>query len=78
MRHECDNCGEAWAESDIKVRFPNIPDLTKRIEPGGTVPSGECPDCGALVYPIVLAVLPMLEQYAKDLEQFEQVDRRDK
>jgi hypothetical protein len=32
--------------------FPDIPDLLQRIGPGGTVPSGECPDCGALVYPL--------------------------
>ena len=32
--------------------FPDIPDLLSRIGPGGMVPSGECPDCGALVYPV--------------------------
>ena len=32
--------------------FPDIPDLLSRIEPGGVVPAGECPDCGALVYPL--------------------------
>ena len=30
--------------------FPDIPDLLARIEPGGTVPHGECPNCGCLVY----------------------------
>jgi hypothetical protein len=47
----CDACGESWADPELKHRFPAIPDLLERIEPGGTVPAGECPACGALVYP---------------------------
>ena len=47
----CDNC---WAlfkdEGKLATVFPDIPRLLERIEPGGTVPVGECPDCGALVY----------------------------
>ncbi|MCV7247671.1 hypothetical protein H7J07_05460 [Mycobacterium koreense] len=27
-----------------------IPDLDERLEPGGVVPAGECPSCGALAY----------------------------
>jgi len=48
----CDNCGRRF-EDDTKLRhiFPDIPDLLTRLDPGGTVPAGECPDCGALVYP---------------------------
>lgn len=46
----CDNCGKAWREDQLRRVFPDIPDLLQRIEPGGTVPAGECPDCGALVY----------------------------
>lgn len=49
----CDNC---WAlfKGDGKLArvFPDIPGLLERIEPGGIVPAGECPDCGALVYPL--------------------------
>lgn len=30
--------------------FPDIPDLLARLDPGGTVPAGECVKCGALVY----------------------------
>jgi hypothetical protein len=49
--HICDACGESWADPELKHRFPAIPDLLERVEPGGTVPAGECPACGALVYP---------------------------
>lgn len=45
---ECDNCD--WNGPDKKLITP-IPDLEQRIEPGGEVPSGECPGCGALCYP---------------------------
>ena len=44
---ECGNC--QWQGLPTVV-FPDIPDLMQRIEPGGTVPSGECPQCGALCY----------------------------
>jgi hypothetical protein len=45
--HECDNCGGTWEEDDLHP----IKDYFERVEPGGTVPSGECPECGALCYP---------------------------
>lgn len=48
---QCDNCGKSWTDYELENQFPNIPDLTERIEPGGIVPAGECPTCGALVYP---------------------------
>ena len=46
----CDNCDKEWKEEQIQNQFPDIPDLASRIEPGGVVPHGECPSCGALVY----------------------------
>jgi hypothetical protein len=42
-------------ENQLQRVFPDIPDLLVRVEPGGTVPAGECPTCGALVYPVVHA-----------------------
>ncbi len=49
---ECDNCGKRYEQIDeLRCVFPNIPGLLERIEPGGMVPTGECPWCGALVYP---------------------------
>jgi hypothetical protein len=49
--HQCGNCGTRWHGSALN----DIEDMDQRIDPGGTVPSGECPDrvdcCGALCYP---------------------------
>ena len=48
----CDNCGKRYmSESELRHRFPAIPGLPHRLDVGGTVPVGECPVCGALVYP---------------------------
>ena len=47
----CDNCDRRYRSlKPLKHAFPDIPDLLQRIEPGGQVPAGECPVCGALVY----------------------------
>lgn len=46
----CDNCNhtvDAGMEAEIKG------DIWQRIDAGGIVPSGECPECGALMYPAV-------------------------
>jgi hypothetical protein len=49
----CDNCRSLFkGAGKLATVFPDIPDLLARIGPGGTVPSGECPHCGALVYPV--------------------------
>jgi hypothetical protein len=45
----CDECGHVF-EIPEDNDFANIPDLNKRIEPGGTVPACECPKCGCLAY----------------------------
>lgn len=42
----CANCD--W-QGDVDQVKP-IQDITQRIDPGGTVPAGECPECGALCY----------------------------
>lgn len=47
MKHVCDNCGKKWDLIDIVF----VDDLQERVDPGGTMPSGECRDCGALCYP---------------------------
>lgn len=49
----CNNCGVG---SETKYLEP-IMDLELRIEAGGVVPSGECPDCGALCY-LTTSVFP--------------------
>lgn len=60
----CDNCGKRYEhEADFRYVFPDIPDLRQRLDPGGTVPAGKCPECGALVYPEVepIGVLVLLD-----------------
>jgi hypothetical protein len=46
-RYECGNCGQQWTYDQLQP----IVDLWERIEPGGEVPIGECPECGALCCP---------------------------
>lgn len=54
-RHRCDDCGETFSEEELEkakcLGLHTIAKLTERIDPGCLVPSGECPDCRALVYP---------------------------
>src|SRR5215475_4876883 len=42
---KCNNC--EW-EGIPETGLSEVPDLLERIEPGEIVPSGECPECGAL------------------------------
>lgn len=46
--HKCDNCGLISAEDQLDM----IRDYHDRVDAGGVAPSGECPDCGALCYPV--------------------------
>lgn len=46
--HACDNCNLVHKATALK----GIDSFLERLEPGGVVPSGECPDCGALCYPV--------------------------
>ena len=45
---ECQNCGMRWAEDDLRV----VRNLTMRVLPGEPMPSGECPECGALCHAV--------------------------
>ena len=42
----CDNCRLYCAVSELDL----IDDLEQRLDPGGVVPAGQCPHCGALAY----------------------------
>lgn len=46
-RHRCDNCQKVWTADELK----DFCDIMQRLDPGGTVPSGECPDCNCFCYP---------------------------
>jgi hypothetical protein len=47
-RHRCQNCQKAWDADELL----DIEDLGQRIDAGEPVPSGECPECGALCQPV--------------------------
>ncbi|HEX7246456.1 MAG TPA: hypothetical protein VF245_12925 [Solirubrobacterales bacterium] len=42
----CDNCGKVSKIEDLAE--PSR--LSERLDPGGSLPAGECPACGALAY----------------------------
>lgn len=42
----CDNCRLYCSVSELHP----IADLEQRLDPGGVVPAGQCPHCGALSY----------------------------
>lgn len=42
----CDNCDWTGPASELD----DIADVQERLDPGGTVPAGQCPACGALAY----------------------------
>ena len=46
---ECQNCKREWPDS---VLINPIPDLMERVAPGESMPSGECPGCGAVCQPV--------------------------
>ena len=52
QRVSCQNCDWCGRARQLKVKFPDIPDLAQRVAPGEIVPYGECPKCGALVHEI--------------------------
>ena len=80
-RHRCDNCGETFSEEVLeaadKLGLHVIDRLTERIDPGGIVPSGECPDCGALVYPADYRFVPRwFEDLLRELVKIRDERRR--
>lgn len=52
QQHECGNCGWTGSEEQLGCVLADVPHLAERLDPGQTVPSGECPKCGALAYPV--------------------------
>jgi hypothetical protein len=45
---ECQDCGGVFPQSKLKP----VKDLHARVAPGEPMPSGECPECGAVCQPI--------------------------
>lgn len=48
MKHICDNCGAKYTDETLEEV---IGDFRARVSAGNIVPSGECRECGSLVYP---------------------------
>jgi Zn-finger nucleic acid-binding protein len=46
--HECQNCGKRWPLEKLK----EVKHLLERVLPGEPMPSGECPECGAVCHPV--------------------------
>lgn len=58
----CDNCGTVHPRWNI-VSLEQSDDPLKRLEPGGEIPAGTCPDCGCFAY----LLMPSAELAAKVL-----------
>ncbi len=48
----CDNCTWTGPTSKLGCQLEDVPDLSIRLDPGGEVPAGECPECGCLAYEV--------------------------
>lgn len=48
----CDNCAWVGPQNALGCELHEIPHLSERLDPGGEIPAGECPECGALAYVI--------------------------
>jgi hypothetical protein len=47
-KHECQNCEMVWEADELN----GIENIYERVEAGEPIPSGQCPDCGALCHPV--------------------------
>ena len=55
----CDDCKKEYKRKMLE----EVHDLWQRVDPGGVMPSGQCPDpvCGALCYPMEVFERPIKE-----------------
>lgn len=56
---QCGNCPWEGNEDDLAKPLFEIHHLAERLDPGSTVPAGECPECGSLAYPVAEPNPPM-------------------
>jgi len=47
----CENCEKVWQDSQLSA----IEDVHERVAPGEPMPSGQCPECGAVCHPVAAA-----------------------
>lgn len=63
--HYCDCCCKTWTAGELE----DIQDLYERLEPGNTVPSGDCPECGGLCYPLEIEKVKPQKKYYIEIVQ---------
>lgn len=65
---ECQDCGKTWSEDQLNP----IKDIEQRVASGEPMPSGECPECGALCQerPIIDKDAPITREITKRTAQF--------
>lgn len=56
---KCDNCGFACTAGELHM----IADIQERLTPGGVVPAGQCPGCGALSYLVKAGIAVILHKH---------------
>lgn len=49
--NRCQNCDWVGSDELLNRKLEDIPHLLERVSPGEPLPSGECPECGALCQP---------------------------
>ena len=49
---QCENCSLRFNSLDDIIRVWDMNDFFERVNPGETMPYGECPKCGAVVHAI--------------------------
>lgn len=54
----CDKCQKVWAVTQIKS-LGDVHHLGERLDAGGLVPHGACPDCGGFCYLHRMVVMPV-------------------
>lgn len=64
IKHECQNCGVLWDESDL---LP-VKDIAERVSEGEDMPSGECQDCGAVCHEVTITVRSRFKVTENDSE----------
>lgn len=71
---ECQNCGKHWRDEQLKA----IEHLSERVAPGEAMPSGECPECGAVCHLLTDPYLGGLDDAYNELgELIEDLDACD-
>lgn len=68
----CDNCKKEWKRGMLC----EVKDYFQRVEPGGVVPSGECPACGALCYSKEVLDRPLKEWMQESAWIYPETDKQ--